>query len=365
MKHLSTLSLATKLSTLYIISTFSIILSIAIFLYPTYHRMMLEIEDKPVMQVEEHIAKQKQQALLLRECRIKIVIALLLSAIGSIFMGVCVTRCALQKINQLTSTMEKISSHSLDERINPDDWPQELKSLGANFNSLLDRLEGSFAQLSQFSSDIAHELRTPLNNLRGMAEVALANASSAQEYQHALSELNVEFQDLSRLVDSLLFLARVENGKANITPHKTNLRELIDNLFEYYQLLADEKSIQLSLSGEATLAADPLLIKRLISNLLANAIQYTKPHGEISVNLSHNNDEVVITIRDNGIGIAPDKLDTVLHRFVRADTSRSTHSGNLGLGLAIAKSITELHQGCLHIESHVNVGTTITCRFPQ
>lgn len=296
----------------------------------------------------------------------KQLLAILLgSAICSLLLGYLIARRGMRSLYDLTETVKNITAKSLDKRIDPKHWPKELQQLGNAFNQMLDRIESSFMRLKQFSSDLAHELRTPINNLRGQTEIALNNKQSVLYYQSILASNLEEIQRISQLMENILFLARAENPKIEIEKEELDLRKEMQSVCEFYQPVAEEKNITLLYQGQASMQANPILFKRMINNILSNALNYTPANGEVKLEIRDEAENVAITLSDTGIGIAEDQLSKIFDRFYRVDAARSQHSGGTGLGLAIVKSIVDLHHGKISIKSIVNIGTTIDILLPK
>lgn len=348
----SALSLVTKLMWLYSFSTLGLLGAICLFLSPTVVKIMEQTQGK-------------LSSSLTGECFEKVIISLLIASLATLVFGHIISRKGLKRLREFETRMANITAHSLDDRILLSEWPKELRSLASRFNEMLDRIQRSFIQLSQFSSDIAHELRTPVHNLRNMVEVSLLKADqSPQEYRKLLESSMNEYQHLSKLVENMLFIARSEHGQTALKKKCLDIKEEMDDICDYYQYLADEKQILLSCHGEAKAEADPLLFKRLVVNLLSNAIKYTPRKGKISIHIQAMQAFVQISIVDSGIGISPEHLPHIFKRFYRVDSSRTQDSGGLGLGLAIVKSIVDLHQGSLKAESQINRGTRVQIQLP-
>ena len=283
------------------------------------------------------------------------------------FIGHTIARRGVRPVKEMAAAMQRIRSTTLNERIESPHLPAELSTLAATFNDMLDRLEDAFSRLSQFSADIAHELRTPINILRGEAEVALSKTRSIEEYRDVLSSSLEECQRLSRLIDSLLFLARAENPKTQIHRERLDLAIELATLREFYQVSASEAGIGLNLEATQGLTAelDRTLFQRAVGNLVENALAYTDRGGTITLTASQVNGTTHVVVADTGCGIAADQLPEIFERFHRVDGSRSQDSGGQGLGLAIVKSIATLHGGGAQISSQVGVGTRVTIQLPS
>jgi two-component system heavy metal sensor histidine kinase CusS len=349
--RLDSLSLANRLMLLYTLSTLGILAAICLFLYPIFMKMMLHFNGAHAMRAE---------------CYRSIILALLVSSFSAVTLGRMVAQNGIKRIQEFSEKIEKITVHSLSERINLADWPSELKGVGVKFNLMLDRLQTSFDQLSQFSSDIAHELRNPLNNLRGSTELMLRKEKLPEEYIQVLEANMSEYHHLSKLVENLLFLARSDHGQVRLEKQMLDAGTEISKIIAYYQGLLDEKKITLHLEGDGFVSVDTTLFKRIINNLLSNAIKYTPPQGKIKLKIKTlTKGWTEIAVEDSGIGIESSHLPKIFDRFYRVDSSRCVNSGGLGLGLALVKSIVDLHKGKVRIESQAQVGTTVYLELPS
>jgi len=231
---------------------------------------------------------------------------------------------------------------------------------------MLSRLEKSFDQMNQFSSDIAHELRNPLNTLMGETELALCGKADAEKLREILVSNMEEYRHLNRLISSLLFISKTERGILNMHKQAIVACEEINAVCELYISKLSQAGISLNIAQNSKeVYVDPTLFKQVINNLLTNAINYTPSGGLITIDIDDGPEGYIrIQIQDNGIGIETTHLSRLCDRFYRVDISRSKDTGGMGLGLAICKSIVELHQGSLSIESQVNQGTTVKLLFP-
>jgi two-component system, OmpR family, heavy metal sensor histidine kinase CusS len=279
-------------------------------------------------------------------------------------LGFFIAKTGLRPLSKLTQVFTRITPDHLNERVGAAHWPREITSLAQAFDSMLQRLERSFALLSHFSANLAHELRTPISNLRGEAEVALGRSRSTEEYRRVIESSLEEYERLSRVIDNLLFLARADTHNTPVRFSPVNLRQEIDALLEYFEAVAEEKAIEVSSKGNTLLNADPMLLRRALANLLSNALQYTPPHGRISVDVHKDDGTILIVVSDTGIGIEKASLEKISERFYRTERARAMNTQGSGLGLAIVKSIMDLHSGSLEVESAPGEGTTVRMRFP-
>jgi two-component system heavy metal sensor histidine kinase CusS len=283
------------------------------------------------------------------------------SVIASALIAVTVTRRGLRPLAEMKRVLERVEPAHLNERIDPGRWPSELRPVAASFDDMLGRLEDSFTRLSQFSADLAHELRTPIGNMLGEAQVALTRKRTPDEYRTVIESAAAECERLSGIIDNLLFLARAESAEQQINRALFNARTELEKIISFYQTLAEERRVKISCSGDAEIFADPILLNRAIGNLIDNALRFTPENGSIRVGIRAVTNGVEISVTDTGTGIAADHLPRVFDRFYRADPSRS--SAGTGLGLALVKSIVDLHGGSVSIESQLGRGTTVALIF--
>ncbi|HEV8204587.1 MAG TPA: ATP-binding protein [Pyrinomonadaceae bacterium] len=224
------------------------------------------------------------------------------------------------------------------------------------------------SEQQRFIADASHELRTPLAVLRGETEVALGKTRTVEEYQESLTLIQEEAERLSRIVEDLFILARQPiESPTTLTKEQVSLTEVVKDCARAAQVLAVRKGVQLKLeNGSASIAlnADEELIKRMILNLLDNAVKYTPEGGEISLALEKHNGSAEIVVRDTGIGLSKMDQQRVFDRFYRVDKARSRALGGAGLGLSIVRTIVEAHGGEITVESATHQGTTFTVSLP-
>ena len=290
------------------------------------------------------------------------VIVLSGSVLGSAVIAIVVTKRGLRPLGEMTRSFGRIGPTHLKERLTPADWPGELQPLAIAFDKMLKRLDDSFTRLSQFSADLAHELRTPIANMIGEAQVALTRDRTAAEYRETIESTVVECERLSRIVDNLLFVARVDAAREPIARKRFDARAAVEKIAAFYQTIADDHHVTISRSGDGQIYADPDLFERALGNLLDNALRFTPENGSIQIALSERDADFEVAVSDNGCGIDPEHLPRVFDRFYRADSSRG--SDGAGLGLALVKSIMDLHGGSAKIESEIARGTIVTLSFP-
>lgn len=289
-------------------------------------------------------------------------IILALGVIAAAAIAVTVTKRGLRPLAEMTRSLQRVGPTHLHERVPLSGWPRELQPLAAAFDDMLDRLEDSFTRLSQFSADLAHELRTPIANLRGEAEVALTRPRTPAEYRAVIESSVAECERLSGIIDNLLFLARADAAEGHIERTQFDGRAAIEKIAAYYQAIAEERHVAITCSGNGKIDADQVLFGRAVSNLVDNALRFTPDGGAVAIEVRMTPTAAEVSVRDNGSGIASEHLPRVFDRFYRADSSRS--SMGTGLGLALVKSIADLHGGSARVRSEVGSGTTVTLVFP-
>lgn len=289
-----------------------------------------------------------------------------LGLMGCAAIGYWVARRGLRPVRAITDTASRIDPANFGERIDTAGLPAELLALADTFNAMLDRLERSFDRLGRFSADIAHELRTPVNNLRGEVEVALGKTRSPDEYRDVLASNLEECGRLTRLIESLLFLARAENPQMQVVKDTVDVGTELATVCEFYEAAAGEKGVKLVVAVVGRFYADlnRTLFQRAVGNLVENAVAHTPAGGTVTMTARTNETSAIVEVIDTGGGIPAAHMPHVFDRFYRADPSRTSSAGNVGLGLAIVKSVVELHGGNIEIAGGEG-GTRATMTFPR
>lgn len=267
-----------------------------------------------------------------------------------------------RSISQLSEKMKQISSQNLDQRIAVE-TNDEIGDLSRSFNDLLERIESSFKREKQFIADMAHEFKTPLTTLRSDFEITLQKERSIEEYKQALANGIQDIDKVSTTLNKVLELAR-SNILVHEQPVKFCVSDLSAELIEALSKLAESKGITLEDELEHmlyTVGYRERLATALI-NIIENAINYTPKGGKVLVKVSHKETNIIITVKDTGIGIPKEELPRIFERFYRSSISKQI-SGN-GLGLAIAQSIITAHNGNIRVKSTVNEGTTFVIQLP-
>ena len=278
-------------------------------------------------------------------------------------LGWAAVRRGLAPLRTMREQAQGVTAQQLGQRLAVTSVPPELAELAQSLNDMLARLEEAFHRLSDFSSDIAHELRTPVSNLMTQTQVALSKARNADEYRSILESNAEEFEHMARMISDMLLLAKAEHGLVVPNREALNLASEFRALFDYYEALAEDKGLQLSLDGSAEVSADRLMLRRALGNLLSNAVRHADRGSALRVSVTSDVANVLINIENSGDTIAAEYLERVFDRFFRVDPSRQRASEGTGLGLAITRSIVLAHGGTISVESAGGV-TIFTIRLP-
>jgi two-component system heavy metal sensor histidine kinase CusS len=280
--------------------------------------------------------------------------------------GYMLARKALAPVDRMVHTADQITATQLDRRIDVTNTDDELGRLARTLNGMIARLERSFDEVRRFTADAAHELRTPLAVLRNEAEVALRKPREPEQYRRVLEDQLEELERLSRLAERLLFLCREDAGLVPMSRELVRLDEVVEDIADHMRVVAEEKGVTLETDGigPSHINGDEDQLRRLLFNLLDNAIKFTPAKGTVTVESACDDARVRIVVTDSGIGIPPEHLPQVFKRFYRVDPARGREVGGAGLGLAIARSIAEAHGGSIEIESTVGKGTRAILTLP-
>jgi heavy metal sensor kinase len=278
------------------------------------------------------------------------------------------SRQLLAPIQNIAARAEQITSQHLHERIPSKGTGDEIDQLAESFNRTLTRLDESFRQLRQFTSDASHELRTPLAAIRAIGEVGLDHDGTAQEYRDLIGSMLEEVSRLTHLVNDLLMISQGDAGSIRLNRTNVRLIDLVRDTISLLEPLADEKDQKLEFAGDAdaVVPADAVLLRQALINVVENAIKYSPPRSTTLISVQDDGpDSVVITVRDEGPGIAPEHIPHIFDRFYRVDSGRSRKAGGFGLGLAISQWAVAAHDGSIRVTSAPGAGASFTIDIPR
>ncbi|MDR0434464.1 MAG: HAMP domain-containing histidine kinase, partial [Gracilibacteraceae bacterium] len=301
-------------------------------------------------------------AALMRLAVVILPLIILIGAAGSYF----VAGGALAPVRKIAQTAEEITAGGdLSKRIALGAGKDEIYSLAASFDRMLERLREAFAKEQQFTSDASHELRTPVSVIISQCEYALENAASREELQTAVESTLEQARRMAALIARLLAFARADAGRAEISKETVDLSELARGAAEQAAEIAAAKRITVAAAIEADLlvTGDETLLVRMMWNLLENSIKYGKEGGATEFSLRSENDLIVGEVKDDGVGIAAAHIGKIWDRFSRVDEARS--GDGFGLGLSMVKYIAGVHGGGVAAESEPGAGSVFTFRLPR
>ncbi len=281
--------------------------------------------------------------------------------------GYVLARQALAPVDRMAATADEITANQLDRRLHEPNPNDEFGRLAFTINGMIARLQRSFEEVRRFTADAAHELRTPLAILRNEAEVALRIPRESEQYRDCLENMLEEIDHLSRLSEALLFLFREDAGLGAHTGDVLNLDQIVRAVADDIRVVATEQNLELTVDTlpPCTVLGNAEQLRRLLFNLLDNAIKFTPEGGSIGIRVECQKGQAKVIVSDTGIGIASEHLPRIFDRFYRVDSARSRRTGGNGLGLSICKSIAEAHQGTIEVASQPGKGTQVTLTLSE
>ena len=283
----------------------------------------------------------------------------------AIIGGYLITKRMLKPIQNLSDAAAQIGQGSdLKKRIDIGEGKDELHRLADQFNKMFGRLDNAFQAERQFTSDASHELRTPMSVILAQCEMSLEHEQSPEEYQDALNVIERQGKKMAKLINDMLDFTRLELKSDRYTTEPLDLTKLVSSVCEDMALIR-ENNITLTCEAQenVTLLGNAQLFARLLTNLISNAYRYGKENGHIFVTLKTEQDKILLTVEDDGIGIAKDDLEKIFRRFYQADNSRT--GAGTGLGLSMVREIAKFHGGEVFAESELGVGSKFTCVFQK
>lgn len=291
---------------------------------------------------------------------------LLMASVGLAYV---IAGRAFHPVGQMINEVKAITDgRSLHRRLPIDESNEEMARLGITLNEMMERLEKSFSALRRFTADASHELKTPLAVLRADVERSMSGASTRAERMVALEEALHETTRMADLVESLLTLARADEGRFDLHRERVELEPLAREVYETASILAEPAGLTVTMEEPARVGVfgDAARLRQLFLNLTTNAIKYTPRGGSVDISLTSYEHTAAFTVRDTGIGISASDLPHIFERFYRADRARSrgTERSGFGLGLAISQWIAEAHGGSISVRSRYGRGSTFTVTLP-
>ena len=288
--------------------------------------------------------------------------------VGAAFGGYFISRRALRPVDQITGAAESISINNLSDRLAVPKTSDELQRLSETLNRMLARLDTSVKKMTQLTADASHELRGPVSLIRTTAELAVRGGRTNSDFHNDMVQILTEAERTTRLIDSLLILARADSKEGGLQLELTQLAVSVREAIRQAKNLAAEKRIELT----ASLVSEPIIVhgdsealRRLFFILIDNALKYTPEGGRVQVSLISSEGNAVVTVQDSGIGIAEADQPYIFDRFWRADPVRSRGTGGAGLGLSIAHWIVKEHKGSIAVQSRPGQGSTFKVAMPM
>lgn len=283
----------------------------------------------------------------------------------SVIGGYLLAGRMLRPIQKISESASQISSGGdLKKRIVIGEGKDELHQLAESFNAMFQRLEESFQAERQFTSDASHELRTPVSVITAQCELSLEESRSGEEYEEALRTILRQGRKMSKLINHMLDFTRLEMRADSYMRQLLDLTELVESVC-FDMALIQEKGIILNYEVEkgVKICGNYQLLSRMLTNLISNAYRYGKENGHIFVCLKLEEQEVELSVSDDGIGIALEEQTKIFRRFYQADNSRS--GSGTGLGLSMVYEIVQFHNGAIRVESELEKGSTFIVRLKK
>jgi heavy metal sensor kinase len=288
-------------------------------------------------------------------------IILVLGSLG----GWVLARRSLAPVGYIAEKTRSITSSNLGERLTPRGTDDEMDHLIETINGMIERLEGSFSRMAEFTADASHELKTPLSAMRGEAELLLSKRRTPEEYEEGLAHMVDRFDHLNYLLNDLILLSHTDSSQVRLETIPLRLDLLLKDIGNLFQVLAEQKGILFEVGPlqEAVVLGDTPRLQQLFTTLIDNAIKYTG-QGSIHVTLEKMNGAALVKVTDTGVGIPRQEQQKIFQRFYRVDKSRSRETGGSGLGLSIAEWIAHAHNGKIEVVSEPDKGSTFTVHLP-
>lgn len=304
-----------------------------------------------------------ERAALLAAYRWRIALGVIVAALSAAILSAWLAWRALSPLRRLSVEAAQINVDRLSARLSENDAPLEIKHLIVTLNTMLTRLQDGFDRLSRFAADLAHEFRTPVGNMLGQSQVLLARPRETYDYQTLIESNIEELERLTRMIDSMLFLARAEHAELALNVQPVSVSAELERQRDYFEGLAQERDLTLVARGAGTLEADPALLRRALANLVSNAVRYARPGSVITLSAVSDQHGWLLAVENEGEPLPEEALDRMFDRFYRVTGAPSESGHSSGLGLAIVRSIMTLHGGEARV-SQTDICLRFTLYFP-
>ncbi len=301
-----------------------------------------------------------------RNFNVLLAVAILISLTLFLSIGHYLVTMMLTPIKDMTTKVQNINGNDMMTRLDTNLSKDELKDLAITFNQMMDRIQVYVERQKQFASDVSHELRTPLAIIQGYADMLERwGKDNPQILEESISSISEETANMNTLLEKLLFLSRSDKHTLKVDINSIDLSTLCLDILKETSFIDDSHELVSKVSPNVMLKGDSALIKELIRILVDNALKYTPEGGTITLGCATTNQNIVLSVKDTGIGISKEHISKLFERFYRVDEARNKNTGGTGLGLAIANEIAKTHGAKIFVNSEVNEGTEFVIFFPH
>ena len=324
--------------------------------------MTARLSGEYLLQVGKEIQDRKEILEHYRDTMIGVTSGIILIGLAG---GAFLAFRAMRPVRHLSRVIQSIVlTGSVNARVPESGRGDEMEDLTRLFNQMLGRIEALIVGMKDALDNVAHDLRTPLTRLRGAAEVALLGNPTSEQYREALASSIEESDRALSLLNSLMDISEAETGTMRLQSEKLNLSEMLAEIAELYQYVAEEKNVSISVdqSPDMVITADGKRMRQVFANLLDNAIKYNVSGGQVVIKARQDPARSIVTFEDTGVSIAPEEVDKIWDRLYRGDKSRSLPG--LGLGLSLVKAVVHAHHGTVEVDSKTGKGSTFTIVLP-
>ncbi len=293
-------------------------------------------------------------------------IMLLISLAFFLLIGKHIVDKMLKPLKDMTTTVKQIKGNELKARLDTGLAKDELKDLAITFNEMMDRIEVFVERQKQFASDASHELRTPVAIIQGYTDMlGRWGKDDPKILEESIQSITQETTNMKNLLEKLLFLSRSDKNTLKTNMQSIDLSQICKDVLKETSFIDDEHDLRSKIEDNVTLTGDPELIKELIRILIDNALKYTPEGGAVTLGCAMTQKNIILSVKDTGIGIPKEHIPHLFERFYRVDEARTKSTGGTGLGLAIANQICTTHQAKIFVTSTLNEGTEFIVFFPQ